>query len=303
MSLNDVIFPKLFLLGSRDSKAVQAFQKAIFTAATSAHRALSPYLLPAGTTVFRNVPTKLSDPPREMTHALAREVPDGSSLSNCNRWSGQLAGTNLACGALYTCFDPIALTNEALRYSRQKAVKTIAWQGSPSGTAKYTVFGSPAGTFQQLLANRVYFVFRLRRPIRIVNLDPEVSPGFYDLIQQDDCYRKAKDMIRTQASLQKLIFEPLDYTASRPLGLNVLLNKSVDGFRIRTVPDEVSDGKTKGHNLIIGGADGHPVDFLEYTGRLVEGLDGGRPALLQIDHKPGSIDRAILSGSVFRTDG
>jgi hypothetical protein len=243
--------------------------------------------------------------PFSITPDEARTIPRGASETTSNRWSGKLT-ENISRGALYTSLDPISLANEALRYSREKITEAIDWKGSSTGKAEYTRFGPRATDFRQLLVNRIYFVFTLLNSIEVVNLSPSISRNFFDRIESDSRYRKASEALGVMADLSRLVFDPIDFTASLPVGLAALLATSTDGIKVETAQHETAAATDHGGNVVLGGGDGHSISSLQPTGRLIEGSEEGRPALLElpisiaISHNDSSI---IVPGSVLSTDG
>jgi len=318
MALDNVIFPKPFSLGARDSEYVKAFQKAIFRAAAKALKNLPRETIPAGQRILRNVParvtrkvdvydfsdktTKSCQVPFAMTDEDARTIPPESAQSTGNRWSGLIKDLHLSRGALYTCKDPIALANESLRYSRQNRTESINWAGSKDGRAEYTVYGPAAKSFTQLLVNRLYFLFTLTRSVQFIDLSLANSGNFYELIESDPDYKTAKEKLNLRVPLWQLVFDPVDYTASRPIGLAALLDTSADGVKVESAQHEVSNSEVPGINLVFGGNDNQKLHFLQPSGKILEGLDAGRPALLEIPYQPGSgPGQVILPGSVLPT--
>jgi hypothetical protein len=316
MPLDNVIFPKQFSLGERDPEKVKLFQQALFRAASDAQPLLSYLVKPAGTKILRNVPANIKKEhaildwsgrraksfklPCSMTAEEAATIPAGSSQKTNNRWSGQIKGTNISSGALYTCLDPISFANEALRYTRGTTLKSVPWKGSPNGKAEYTVFGPAAKDFGQMLVNRIYFVFTTTTALRIANLNPSASATFYEAIESNHSYQIAKQALRVRPHIRELIFDLVDYTASRPIGLAILLGKFAHALTVQSAQKELSTEES-GENLVLGGADGQILKFLRPSGRLAEGTEGGIAALLEIPGKTGTADRIVLPGFVLPT--
>ena len=99
-----------------------------------------------------------------------------------------------------------------------------------------------------------------------------------------------------------MVFDPVDYTASRPIGLSILAGASGVHIRVHTAQSEVPELAGDGTNIVIGGVDNEEIHFLEPIGRLVAGVSDGRPALIQVNLDPADADRkVVVPGSVLPT--
>ncbi len=297
MALDNMIFPLPFRLSSRDSAKVTNFQVAAFESGKRAGGKLTKSILSAGTTVLRNVKDEYGK-----TGDQARTVPPSASKNTGVRWSGLIQDTNIGKGALYTSLDMKGFLNEARRHARTAVTRTIPWLGSSNGEAQYTVFGPTTKDYGQLLVGHAYYVFKLKHPITLVNLTPSSNSEFYSTIEASRDYQLAKRDLGVQAPLWRIASDPVDYTGSRPLGLSALLGSNVEGLRVESAQDEVSEIAGSATNIVLAGEDGKQIDFLEPMGKLVAGTSEGRPALLEIKLNHGTTDRgSVLPGSVLPT--
>ena len=232
----------------------------------------------------------------------ARTVPPNASKNTTVRWSGHIEGAQISRGALYRSVDAKGLLNEAVRYQRETITRQIPWIGSSTGEAKYTVFGPAAKDYQKLLVGRIYYTFRLTRPIKVVDLTPSAAGAFYEAIEGDRQYQAAKKDLQVQPELWKIAFDPVDYTGSRPLGLSILLGYPVEGVRAETAQTEVPETAGLGANVVLSGDDGKQVEFLQPVGKLLAGTSDGHSALLAIKVDGTGTDHAtVLPGSVLPT--
>lgn len=306
MPLDNVIFPDAFRLANRNplglepkehTRTIQDFQVALFESAQRAFSRLTPQVLPAGSILMRNVGSEFGK-----TGYEARKVPPNASKKTNVRWSGCIEGTKIGCGALYTSLDAKGLVSEARRYSREKMEREVPWQGSMTGKARYTVFGPAEKDYKQMLVGRVYYAFKLLRDITVVDLTPSTAGAFYAAIEGDGACQKSKERLRIQSDLRRVVFDPVDYTGSRPIGLSILAGANGIHIRVQTAQSEASDLAGDGANIVIGGADDEQISFLEPVGRLVAGISGGRHALIQADLDPAHASRkVVVPGSVLQT--
>lgn len=304
MPLDNVIFPEPFQLSNRNPRglpkpaqlaAITNFQAAVFESASRARNTLRPSVLLAGTILMRNVPSEYGK-----TGDQARTVPSNASKSTKVRWSGLIEGTAISMGALYTSLDAKGLLSEAMRYRRGTIVRSLPWVGSPSAKAKYTVFGPTSKDYAQLLVGRVYYTFKLKNDITVFDLTPSAASGFYKTIESDREYQAARRDLRIQPELWRIAFDPVDYTVSRPLGLSVLLGPIGHGLRVESAQNEIPEIAGSGANVVLGGADGRQINFLEPVGKLLAGTSEGHPALLEIKLDHGAMDHAaVMPGSVL----
>jgi hypothetical protein len=304
MTLDNVIFPEPFKLSNRNphgvtsdkqAKLISNFQLALFESAKRASHGLKQVIVPQGEKVLRSVKDRFSN-------MDARKVPPGASMKTDVRWSGLIAGTNVCRGALYTSQDTKGFLNEARRYSRAREIKEIPWTGGNAGTAKYTVFGPASEDYRQLLVGQTYYTFVLKDAISVADLTPASSSNFYTRIDADRGYQAAKRDLRVQPDLWKLVFDPVDYTASRPVGLSVLLGSQLSGIRVISAQSEVPELPGSGHNLVLGGEDGKDIAYLRPTGQLIAGTSNHRPALIEISFDGINTNAGtILRGSVLKT--
>lgn len=133
-----------------------------------------------------------------------------------------------------------------------------------------------------------------------MDLTPQTASKFYTQIEADPAYQAAKRDLRVQADLRKLVLDPLDYTASLPLGLSVLLGLDVDGMRVISAQNEVPGLLGSGHNLVLGGDDGQAIAYLRPTGKLIAGVSNRRSALIEVDDDGLRLDNGVIvPGSVI----
>ncbi len=298
MPLDNMIFPLPFRLSSRDSAKVANFQVAAFESGQRARGKLRRSVLGAGATVLRNVRSEYGK-----TGDQARTVPPSGSRNTGVRWSGLIENTNIGKGALYTSLDLKGFLNEARRYARTTVTRVIPWIGGSNGEAQYTVFGPTSNDYRQLLVGHTFYVFRLKRPINVVDLTPSTSSEFFATVETCRDYQLAKRDLGVQVPLWRLASDPVDYTGSRPLGLSVLLSGDIEGLRVESAQDEVVEIQGSATNIVLAGEDGKPINFLEPVGKLMAGTSEGRPALVEIKLDHGSADlTTVLPGSVLATD-
>jgi len=304
MPLDNMIFPEPFKLSNRNPRGlperaqratITNFQLAVFESANRATNKLRPSVLPAGTVLMRNVSCE-----HGKTGDQARTVPPNASKNTGVRWSGLIEGTTICKGALYTSLDVQGLLNEGMRYRRETISKNVPWMGNPSGKAKYTVFGPTTKDYAELLVGHVYYTFKLNSAITVLDLTRSAAREFYTSIEGDREYQAARRDLRIQPELWRIAFDPVDYTGSRPLGLSVLLGSMGQGLRVESAQNEVPEIAGASTNVVLGGADGRQISFLEPLGKLLAGRSEGHPALLEIRLDHGAMDHAaVMPGSVL----
>jgi hypothetical protein len=289
MPLDNIIFPKAFQLGSRDPARVRDFQVAILESAKRASSLLTHKRIARGQMVFRNASEKYMKDPRR--------VPPHASESLTNRWSGSIASTTFRHGALYTSEDLNGFVNEAMRYNRIGHRRSVPWKGDK---AEYTVFGPASSDYSKLLVGQVYYGFTVDYSIDVLNATPEDAPRFYAHIEADKSYQAAKNALGLSGDMGKLVANFVDYTASRPVGLSVLLGSSAEGLRVRTAQNEAVTPGNGGYNLVLRGDDGAEISYLRLKSRFIAGNSGGQSALMETDASDSSaVTGDIVPGSVI----
>jgi hypothetical protein len=304
--LDNILFPDAFKLANRNpqglspkehKETITNFQIALFESGKRAFNNLQPRVIQAGAVLMRNVKAEFGK-----TGNQARTVPPNASKNTTVRWSGSIQGTNIARGALYTSLNCKGLLNEAMRYKREAITREVPWKGSATGKATYTFFGPSTRDYQQLLVGRVYYSFKLTQDIKVVDLTPSVFSKFYEAVENDPAYQKVKRDLRVQSDLWRIAFDPVDYTGSRPLGLSILVDRSVDAIQVQTAQTEIPGIPGPGLNVVFGGDDGKQLTFLQPTGKLVVGTSGGHSALLEVSLDGAQSERTVVvPGSILHT--
>jgi hypothetical protein len=302
--MDNVIFPDPFRLDSRNPRglsknsqenAIKNFQMAVFESAKRAAGKLKIVRTAAGEKILRSVNYEFKDD--------AQRVPPRASRSTENRWSGAIPKTDIRRGALYTSLDLKGFVNEAMRHKRVGTTSKVRWEGSRSGFAEYTTYGPTSKDYKELLAGKVYRVFELKHSIDLADLSKAQAAKFYEQIENDRVYRTACNDLRVTQKLIPLVFDPVEYTSSRPVGLSVLLGHSGEGIRVVTAQAEASELKGSGYNLVLGGDDGEKISYLRPTGMLIAGTSSHQPALLEVDDVGGShpSQGTVVPGSILDT--
>lgn len=196
-----------------------------------------------------------------------------------NRFSGQSLNAGIAnSGGLYCSLQQQALVNEILHYARSETREdSVTKLPTPVWMPRDPTTGFPR---HEIALNRKFIIkIRMMGTALVADLSPH-NPGARQFITELENSPNVQAALNTSHSLPSplwdQLFDSLDCSVARGIGLAVANSPALRGLKVLTVrPSERSDEET-GDNLVWFGQNGHHIPCLWVEEAYVFSIAGQR---------------------------